>query len=286
MVGKPRTQCDASDLVLQEHVVYRANSALALVTFSLFGAMFFMSQYFQSVQGYTALETGLRILPMALVMVVASGMSARVSQRLGIKISVGLGILLAAGGMLFLSQVSDITTPYSTIFVGLAILAVGMGMSMPPATDSIMGSVPVSKAGIGSAMNDTTRQLGGALGVAVLGTIMNDAYLNRIAELKEVPIMQFVPDEAMGAIESSIQGAHMAASRVPAEEVGQIIRDAANEAFVLGMTDAMLIGAVIMAVASLITFIILPAQIRPPIEEEELPQTITAEVAIPAPAGD
>lgn len=239
-----------------------ANTALALVTFSLFGSMFFMSQFFQSVQGYTALEAGARVFPMALVIMIASGLSARIAGRLGIKVAVGLGILLAASGMFYMSQVIEADTAYGTVFIGMAMLGAGMGLAMPPATDSIMGAVPVSKAGIGSAMNDTTRQLGGALGVAVLGTIMNETYLSKVAELRNVPIFSFLPDQVMGAIESSIQGAHIVSANLEVETLRNLVVSTANQGFVSGMNDAMLIGAGIMLVAALVTFAVLPSKVR------------------------
>jgi hypothetical protein len=128
-----------------------------------------------------------------------------------------------------------------------------------------MSSVPVSKAGIGSAMNDTTRQLGGALGVAVLGTFMNNVYLSHI---NAMGMMNVLPPEAATAIRSSIQGAHIVAERLNLPLVSQQIVNTANEAFVLGMTEAMFIGSIIMVGAAILTFIILPSQVRRAIETE------------------
>lgn len=254
-----------------------ANTALAMVTFSLFGSMFFISQYFQSVLGYTALESGLRMLPMALILMVTAASSARIAARLGTKITVALGILTAGGGLFFFSQVLSMDTTYSSILLGFVIFAVGMGMTMSPATNSIMQSVPVNKAGIGSAMNDTTRQLGGALGVAVLGTIMNSIYLDKV-EILQGTFAQ-MPDQtrakaAYEAVSSSIQGAHIVAasmSQNPAlAEISKTIVDTANRAFVDGMTEAMFIGSLIMLGASLLTLIILPAQVITPEEASEI----------------
>jgi EmrB/QacA subfamily drug resistance transporter len=240
-----------------------ANLALTLVMFSMFGTIFFISQFFQAVQGYTALETGLRVLPMALTIMVAAGSSARIAQRLGTKLAVGLGFLIAAGGLFYLSQEMTVDAEYSTVLVGLMILAAGMGMAMSPATNSIMGSVPVSKAGVGSAMNDTTRMIGGALGVAVLGTVMNDVYLDEIAQMQG-----HIPDQLYDAVSNSIYAAHAAAAQIPIPEMARSILNITDQAFVSGTTDAMLIAAIVMAAASLVTFAILPAQIRPAQEKE------------------
>ena len=138
---------------------------------------------------------------------------------------------------------------------GIILLAVGMGMTMSPATDSIMGALPVNRAGIGSAMNNTTRQIGGALGVAVLGAVMNASYLERIEGLS---FMSSLPDAAAEAVRSSIQGAHIVAGQFPAE-VSQAIIKGSSEAFTSGMTEAMFIGSIIMFVTFVITLIILPA---------------------------
>lgn len=242
-----------------------ANTALALVTFSLFGAMFFLPQYFQSVQGYTALEAGILTMPMALVIMGASALSARIVQRTNLKITVTLGFISAASGMFYLSQFAHADTPFATVFVGMALIGMGMGLAMPPATDSIMGSVPVSKAGVGSAMNDTTRQLGGALGVAVLGTVMANTYGSMV---DAIPGIAQMPAQALAGIESSIQGAHMVAAQAPAA-FQQAIIDGSNNAFVTGMNDAMFVAGFIMAAAAVITFILLPAVIRPSTEDDD-----------------
>jgi EmrB/QacA subfamily drug resistance transporter len=239
-----------------------ASLAISMVMFGLFGSMFFMSQYFQSVLGFTALETGIRLLPIAGTMVVISPMSAQIAARFGIKFTVGLGILLAALGMLYYSQVAEVDTSYGTIVPSLIVVSAGMAMAMSPATDSIMGAVPVNKAGVGSAMSDTTRELGGALGVAILGTVMNSAYLSKIDALIASPALQSAPADALKAIESSIQGAHAVAAGFPVPEVGTLIVNTANEAFTKGMTDAMTIGAIIMMAAAAYVFAFLPSKIR------------------------
>jgi EmrB/QacA subfamily drug resistance transporter len=249
-----------------------ANTAIALVFFGMLGSMFFFSQYFQSVQGLTAFEAGLRVLPISVFLIVAAGMSTRLSARFGIKLTVGFGILFAAAALMYFSQIIEVDTPYTLIVVGFALLGLGMGTAMTPATDSIMGSVPAVKAGIGSAMNDTTRQLGGALGVAILGTVMNSVYLSEISSLEQAPFFGQLPEQAYTAIQSSIQGAQIVAEQVPVPQIAQLITDTAGEAFVLGMTQAMFIGALITAAAALLTFAILPTRIQ---RADEVPDDVT-----------
>ncbi len=242
-----------------------ANIALALVTFALFGSTFFISQYFQSVQGFNALHSGARVVPLAIMLTICATFSARVNQRLGTKWTVGIGIMLAGIGLLYMSQVAHVDTPYTTFVIGQLILGAGMGTAMSPATNSIMSSVPINKAGIGSAMNDTTRQLGGALGVAVLGTFANNVYLNHVNSLE---LMNTLPADAATAIRNSIQGAHIVAEQLNNPSISPLIVNTANDAFVLGMTEAMFIGSLIMFAAAILTFAILPSEVRRAIEPE------------------
>jgi len=242
-----------------------ANIALTLVMFSMFGSFFFMTQYFQTVQGYTPFETGVRILPMAFVSMFFAINSARVAHHIGTKLTVSIGIFLAGCGLLFLSQVPEVDTEYWVLLIGLCVMPMGMGTAMSPATNSVMGSVPVNKAGVGSAMNDTTRQVGGALGIAVLGTVLNGIYLSKIDGLREqIPMLS---EEALGGIESSIQGAHIVAENMPDPTVSQTIIDTADQAFVTGMNDAFFVGFIIMMVTAVLTFIILPKNVQPSKED-------------------
>ncbi len=256
-----------------------ANVAMALMMFGMFGVFFAMSQFFQSVQGYSALESGVRMFPISITIMFTAGMSARLAQRLGTKRAVGLGFLLAAAGMLILSQVMEAGAPYGQILLGMVVMAAGMGSAMSPATNSIMGSVPVSKAGVGSAMNDTTREIGGALGVALLGTIMNNTYLDEVAVLKSQ-----IPSQAYDVVSSSIQGAHAIANQIGGP-VAQAVIDVADKAFAAGMADAMLIAAVVMGIASIFTLLVLPSDIRcieVECEEEEVFEVGKPEM-VPAP---
>ncbi|MBI5960393.1 MAG: MFS transporter [Chloroflexi bacterium] len=258
-----------------------ASIAISLMMFSILGAMFFLTQFFQSVQSYSPLETGVRMFPMFFVFMVAAGNAGQISNRLNIKVVVGIGFLIATAGMLFLALVAEVDSSYWILLPGMLAMGVGMGLAMTPTTDSIMGSVPVHKAGVGSAMNDTTREVGGAMGIAVLGTLMNHRYLQEVTNLKAI-----VPPEVYEVIQSSIQGAHGVAAAFGGE-TGQAIVNSANQAFVSGMTNAMLIGAGIMFASSLLTLAILPAEthcIEPECLEEE--QERARASALPAPAGD
>jgi EmrB/QacA subfamily drug resistance transporter len=247
-----------------------ANVAIALIIFSLFGSLFFMSQYMQTILGFTALEAGIRLIPLSVTLAVSAGLSARVATKLGTKYTVALGIFIGALGMLFMSQALDVDSSYGTILIGQLVLAGGLGIAMSPATNSIMGSVPVSKAGVGSAMNDTTRELGGALGVAIFGTLMNNVYLNGVEKLKTLQL----PSDVYEIVSGSIQGAHGVAGNMP-PEVGNTIISTADRAFVDGMTESMLIGAGILLFSSLFVLAFLPSTIR---RSEEDAEATTVEI--------
>jgi len=235
-----------------------ASVAISLSVFSLLGTILFISQFLQTVQGYAPAEAGIRSLPLAVTFIVVSGIAPLVASRLGIKYTVALGIIISAGGLYYSSIVYAVEAPYIEIAISLAIISGGLGLVMAPATDSIMESVPDSKAGIGSAMNDTTRGIGGAMGVAVLGTVLNEVYLDKVAVLQSQ-----LSETAYEGVRDSVQGAHLvAADGGLSSEVATMILDVADNAFVAGITEAMFIGTFIMLGASLLVLFFLPDAIR------------------------
>jgi EmrB/QacA subfamily drug resistance transporter len=238
-----------------------ANVAMTLVFFGLMGSFFFMGQFLQSVQGYTPLEAGVRLLPMALTSFVTAMISSRVAGWIGTKYTVGLGILVTALGFFYFAYIAAVDVSYGRLVIAMCLSSLGMGFTMSPATNSVMGSVPVSQSGVGSAMNNTTRQVGAALGVAVLGTIGNSTYL---AKVSAVQWPAQLPAQALEAIKGSIQAAHIAAQNIPVPQLSKMIIDQTNLAFTAGAKEALLIGSFIMVASSIITLIILPNKVRPP----------------------
>jgi EmrB/QacA subfamily drug resistance transporter len=234
-----------------------ASGAIFLVFFAMFGTVFLLTQYLQFVLRFTPLEAGVRILPIA-TMVVAAPLAARLVEKIGSKIVVssGLGIVAIAMGLLALI---DIDSGYSHVAWSLAILGVGMGLAMAPATESIMGSLPLAKAGVGSAMNDTTRQVGGALGVAILGSLLTSAYG---ASMESV--LSRLPDEAASIAADSIGGALAVAAKIG--DAGTPLLAAANEAFVGGMSTAVWVAAAVALVGAVVTALFLPAK---PLDPED-----------------
>src|SRR5207248_8976770 len=127
-----------------------------------------------------ALEAGVRMLPMAFTMMIAAPASARFVEKFGSRKVVSTGLLIVGLGLLLLAQ-SDVNSPYWHLVLAIVTMAAGMGLSMAPSTTGIMASLPLRKAGVGSAVNDTTRELGGALGVAVLGSLLASGYHSSLA---------------------------------------------------------------------------------------------------------
>jgi Na+/melibiose symporter-like transporter len=238
-----------------------ANVAITLVFFAMFGASFLITQYLQTVLGFTAFQAGLRMMPMALVMLVVAPMSPRLVERIGTKLVAGCGLLLAAGGLMVVATV-PVTDGYPRLLAGMMVLAAGMGMVMAPATESIMGSLPRNKAGVGSAMNDTTRQMGGALGVAVIGSVLASVYRPgvgaRLAELH-------APESVIASARDSIGGAVDAAGSL-AEPLRSSVIAASRSEFVNAFHGALFVGAAVLFAAAAIVFALLPA--RAAAEEE------------------
>ena len=137
-------------------------TAISIAFFSLFGVIFLLTQYLQFVQGYTALQAGLRTAPVAIGMVIGSATAPRLAERYGTARVVAFGMLVLAS-VLFVFTTFGVTTTYWIVGTALVVMAYGMGNVMAPSTDAVMGAVPVAKAGVASATNDVTRQVAGAV---------------------------------------------------------------------------------------------------------------------------
>jgi EmrB/QacA subfamily drug resistance transporter len=241
-----------------------ANVSITLVFFALFGTIFVLTQYLQFVLGYTPLQAGIRVMPIA-TMIVAAPLSARLVERFGTKAIVVIGLSLVALALGLASTVST-SSGYGLVAVVLPLLGFGMGFTMAPATESIMGSLPRAKAGVGSAMNDTTRQVGGALGVAVVGSVVSSSYASAIA-----PALRGLPAAAAVAASDSIGAATAVAARTG--PTGAPILVAAKAAFIHGMGSGALVAAIVAAVGGVVALLFLPARAADTIQIEiERPQ--------------
>ncbi len=247
-----------------------ASIAVTLVFFAMFGSLFFISQYLQFVLGYTALKSGVGLVPVAAALMVAAPLSARLVSLAGTKRVVTLGLIFVAIALAIFSR-STATSGYGLVALVLVIIGIGMGLAMAPATDSIMGSLPPEKAGVGSAMNDTTREIGGALGVAIMGSLATAAYTDRIVHNVNYGALQKVSPEAAKAVKDSVGGAALAATHLPVSVRGAVVA-AANDAFVHAMDHALIVAAVVALLGAAVAYLFLPARARDAQELDDLVQ--------------
>jgi EmrB/QacA subfamily drug resistance transporter len=229
----------------------RFSAASTLAFFAVFGALFVLTQHLQFVLGYTPLQAGLRVMPVA-TLVVGAPLGARLAERLGTKAAVAAGFTVAAVGLWLLSAV-EVGKGYAPVAWTLGVLGFGMGLAMAPATDSIMGAVPTARAGVGSAMNTTTRQVGGALGVAVLGSVLTSAYRDQLT-----PALAGLPDQAATLARDSVGAALGVAARLG--PTGGELAPAARAAFVDAMGTAALAGAAVALLGAAVALAFLPAR--------------------------
>jgi EmrB/QacA subfamily drug resistance transporter len=234
-----------------------ASAAITLTFFAMFGSLFVFSQYLQFVLGYTPLQTGVRLLAFAVPMMIIAPLSARFVHRFGTKRVVAGGMILTATGLVLLSFTADETT-YAAVAWRMVVLASGLALTMAPATESIMGSLPLAKAGVGSAVNDTTRQVGGALGVAVLGSVFTSIYGSHLSNALRG---QTLPADVLEQAKDSVGAALQAAAAIGGS-TGDGIGAAARSAFIDGFHAALRVGALVTIIGVVITLVWLPARAR------------------------
>jgi predicted MFS family arabinose efflux permease len=176
-----------------------ASGAVTITFFSLMGFIFLVTLYFQFLKGYGPLETGVRLLPVATMVGITSVLGTSLAVRTGTKLVVAGGLISLAAGLAWTSSASE-STSYLTIAGQMVLIGSGIGLTSSPATESIMGAVSQAKAGVGSAVNDATRILGGTLGVAVIGSIYASLYASRL----DGGVAAQLPDSAASAAERSV----------------------------------------------------------------------------------
>lgn len=240
--------------------------ALAMMFFGMFGMFFLLTQYLQLVVGYSALQAGIRTLPFAVTMMVAAPTSAHLAARLGTRRVVTSGMTIAGTGMALLALTSGVDSPYVVLAACLVVLAAGMGFTMAPSTATIMASLPHEKAGVGSAMNDTNRELGGALGVAIIGSLFSTVYS---ASLREA--LGSLPSDVVDRATSSLSEALRVASGLGAD--GGVVADAARRSFVDGMGWALGLGAAVILAGAVIVRLVIPA-VPVPVDEPVRPADV------------
>ena len=234
-----------------------ASASVAISFFALSGFIFLVTQYFQFLKTYGPLSTGVRLLPVATFVAISSIVGTKLAVRFGTKLIVAAGLLAMAAFYAWASTTTT-ATAYLTIATQMVVLGVGMGLTSAPATEAIMGVVPKAKSGVGSAVNDATRLLGGTLGVAVIGSVYASLYASRLA----ASLPAKLPVAASNTAHSSI-GAALAVSN-NLRQAGHAtlagnVHDAASSAFFHGFATADLVTAGIAAAAAIMALAFLPA---------------------------
>lgn len=219
-----------------------SGSVALLVVFGVQAGIFVvLFPFLQAVLGWSALRATLAMMPMALLMMLASGLAPQVATRIGARAVMATGILLVGTGLALMASLVSLEGGYLAVLPGMLAMGLGMGLSMTPSTEAITGSLPRERQGVASALNDVTRELGTALGIALLGAVLSAGYKGAIDDhLDDVP--SDVADSAREGVANAIAAAGGAGDRAPA-----VVR-AAQESFVAGWQDAMWAGAAVMAI--------------------------------------
>ena len=230
--------------------------------FALVGGTFALTQYLQFVWGQRPLQAGISMLPVAFGVIIGSVVATKLLPRIGAKYLIVAGMAGISISLLLISRLA-VDSPYIWFGAVLAFMSLGMGLAMAPATDSIMGAVDKARAGVGSATNDTTRELGSALGVAIFGSIISSGYRDALAtRLASLPGgVAGLPAGVGAAVRDSIGSASVAVGHLPGA-TGTAVLSAARESFVSGMSTATTIGALVVAAGAVILVIWMPNRQR------------------------
>jgi EmrB/QacA subfamily drug resistance transporter len=228
-----------------------ASGAVTVTFFALFGFIFLITQYFQFIRGYSTLSTGARILPVAISIAVASVIGAALAPRIGTKAVVTTGLLSFGSAFLWISTVK-VDAPYATVIVPQMILmGIGMGLISTPATESILLVLPPARAGVGSAVNDATRELGGTLGVAVVGSIFSSVYAAHLAD----GLFGRQQPAVLAQAQDSVQAAQAAGAG------SRGLTAAMQDAFLAGLHTSSLVIGLLCLTAALAALAALPGRV-------------------------
>ena len=222
--------------------------AIALAMFVMFSFMFMQMLHFQLVRGLSPLEAAIRFFPLPLGLMPAAANSDKFVAKFGRRKVITFGLCLVAAGMMLFALV-DRSTAYAQIAVTFALLGLGMGLTMAPSTTAIMEAIPHNKAGVGSATNDASREIGGALGIAIGGSILNQIYQSALV----------IPESLM-AYKDVLMNSFPSAMRIGAENGtdGALLIVSAQDAFVEGMVGSCYITAAVAVLAAIIVWTMMP----------------------------
>ncbi len=235
-----------------------ACGAVTVSFFTLLGFIFVITEYFQLIKHYEPLSAGVHLLPVAVSVGVSSVLGTKLAVRVGTKLVVASGLLMVTAFYLWVATVST-ATGYATIAAQMVLYGVGMGLTSAPATEAIMGVVPAAKAGVGSAVNDATRLLGGTLGVAVIGSVYASVYATQLRSALPAAL----PGGVSSAAQSSPGAAFSAAGSLAGAGhpvLANTVHDAAASALVDGLSAGCLVAAGVAFAGAVAAALLLPAQ--------------------------
>jgi len=229
---------------------------IGVIMFAMFVSFFFLTQFFQIVQGRSALQAGLLIVPTSVAMMITAPISGKVVNTIGPRY---LTLAMSAAmltGILLLTQVG-VDSSVLAVIGPLMIFGLGAGLGMPALTDTVMAAVPEADAGVGSAVNDVSRELGGALGIAIIGSAVSIFYRGNITEALDA---SFPPD----VVELAREGVGVASivARSLPEQASAALIEASNGAFVDAMTSGFAISAVVILASVVVAFTLIPRHVR------------------------
>jgi hypothetical protein len=214
--------------------LWAGSTSIFVQFFAFYGYTFIGLQYLQLIRGDTPLLAAVQVLPLALALMPASRLASRLTTRHGPRAVGGTGLTLIAAGLAIIAQVGTHTS-YGLMAAGLIVLGLGLGTATTPATTSITESLPPAQQGIGSALNDLSREVGGAIGIAVIGSILTSTYSSHV-NLTGLPT----------AIASKVKASYAVAS-----QLGSTVSSRADTAFVSAMHIALLTAAGVAALAAI-----------------------------------
>lgn len=260
IVAERRTMSPMLDVRLFGNMRFSAASASVTISFfTLSGFIFVITQFFQFVRGYSALSAGVRLLPVAVAVAIGSILGTRMAIKVGTKAIVTAGLLLQAVFYFWVASDISPTFSYTIIAIQMVIYGLGMGLTSAPATESIMGAVSEDKAGVGSAVNDSTRLLGATLGVAVIGSVYASLYRSRLDSI----LGDRLPRSDAHVARDSIGGAYGVVHQLALDHqttAASFVRLAATSAFDHGAAVGCVVAGAVALAGALLSGIFLPAQ--------------------------
>jgi EmrB/QacA subfamily drug resistance transporter len=267
------------DVAVFTNMRFTAGSvSVTFAFFALFGFIFMVTQYFQFVRGYGTLEAGVRTVPFALFTGMAAPLSAKLAERFGTKAIVAAGLFSMALGFAWTTRDTE-TSSYWLVVGQMFLMGGGLGLVNAPATEAIMGALPPAKAGVGSAVNDTARELGGTLGIAIIGSLFASVYSTRLGELLTgSPVPASAQAIARDSVGAGIEVARRAGEQA-GPQAGAAVKAAVDSAFIDGFHAGSWVSAAVVMVGAMIALRWLPRAATVAVDDTPQLETQLREIA-------